>query len=237
MLKGIKYFFVLSSLCVFSCGEASTKKIETRGWIGGDYLNASTSFFRIVSDNYFKNGRGVVPGLPSQLKERQNGAVIVNKVYEGTPVLEAGLQEADVIFEAGGKDIKNAKALMKIVDKTAPGATLAVKIYRNGEIIEKNIVVGRETYKKMGHISIGFGFGFKCNILPGPNFNLFSLVSFNKNDRRLELKSKIYDYYEKNAGMDKDSLRAGASNEGWDLWLVFIGCGKNKMVLSQDIVK
>lgn len=76
------------------------------------------------------------------LNDLPEGAYIV-QVIENSPAEKAGLQEEDIIIEFDGKKVKgDDQALQKLISQKKVGERVNLKIWRNGEILEKEAVLG-----------------------------------------------------------------------------------------------
>jgi len=209
------------------CGCAANRPVMQRGWIDGEYINAHSSMF---ARGYSKEG-DLMAALPKQVKKDQCGAVFVQRVFDKTPAAEAGIKAGDLIFRINGSAVKNVKEFYKTVDNLTPGSAAIVTLYRNGEILEKTVIAGKESYKKFGSLTIGFGIGTKVDLIPHPDFNWFSLVHFSKKTDRVSLYSPENEYIKSlgnNSGQRVNRL--------WDAWLLVIGLGKNENIVNQEIV-
>ncbi len=85
--------------------------------------------------------------------EVNHGALIVKgqqagevAVIPGGPADKAGLVENDIILEVNGQKIDQNHSLVKIISKFAPGDTIALKVYHNGE--QKQVLVKLEEFKE-----------------------------------------------------------------------------------------
>ncbi len=231
-------FISVTLLSFISIGCASKSIVHERGWIGGGYLEANTSFFDKIRKNYFENNSGVVPALPDEVRKQQNGAVLVLKIYNNTPLAKSNIKEGDLIVKVNDTITDNIKAFRKEIDNSSPGSTIQLSIYRNGKIINRSITVGKEKYKKLKSFMVGFGFGTELDIIPNPDFSIFSILSYKDNDNRLELHSPEFNYYKKtDIEKDQSSKEGESSFEGWKLWLVFFGFGRNNEILVQEILE
>ncbi|WP_374408761.1 Do family serine endopeptidase [Pelagerythrobacter sp.] len=67
----------------------------------------------------------------------------VQIVRDGDPAARAGIQPGDIIVEVGGETVTNDRSVSYIVANTAPGTTLPVTLYRNGERRTVNVTVGQ----------------------------------------------------------------------------------------------
>lgn len=233
LLGGIALIGLMSLL-----GCTAGKTTYERGWIGGHYLETDTSLLKRVSQNYFQNDGTVVPILPESIKQRQSGAVLVSRVFADTPVMQAGIREGDLIIAVDNETVEDLQAFQRLVDGKKAGEKTLVSIYRQGEILELPIRVGRETYQEWGYFHLGFRLGTEFDPLPAPDFNILHLLSFETNERRLQLQSPEYRYYR-----DSLALSAGDTDrkpdsevdaEGWDAWFLFFGFAGRKIILNQE---
>jgi len=199
-----------------------------RGWIGGEYENAVSPFFK-MPPSLAEGDR--VNFLPDKIKEIQSGAVLVTRITDNTPVSDAGVKEGDLIFKLNNKKIKGISAFRKAVDSVVPGQTIRLSLYRNGEIFEKTIVVGKESFKKFKYFYIGFRLGPDINIIPNPNFSIFSIVSFKVNKDRPLLSAPSNKYR-----LENSSEGSSLNNPKWDLWLGIFGFGGSERILNQEEV-
>ena len=67
----------------------------------------------------------------------------VQIVREGDPADQAGIRPGDIIVEVGGETVTDDRSVSYIVANTAPGTTLPVTLYRNGERRTVNVTVGQ----------------------------------------------------------------------------------------------
>ncbi len=70
-----------------------------------------------------------------------DGALITS-VRPGGPAEEAGLRHGDIILRVEGRDIVNNRDLIDHVSSMPPGEKVALRIFRNGKTIDKNLVLG-----------------------------------------------------------------------------------------------
>ncbi len=220
---------VLTFLLVFLeplAGCSVHRALLQRGWIGGEYENAASPFFK-MPPSLSEGDR--VNFLPDKIKEKQSGAVLITRVTDNTPVSDAGLKEGDLIFKLNGIKITGVNDFRKAIDFVIPGQTVKLSLFRRGEIIEKTVVVGKESFKKFKYFYIGFRLGPDINIIPNPNFSIFSLVSFKVNKKRPLLNAPANKYL-----LDNSSEGASINNPLWDLWLGIFGFGGSEKILNQE---
>lgn len=240
MRKHIKLTITIGIIILIfsSIGCSSIKLNCQRGWIGGTYLEANNSFIRKISRNYFKDNSNTVPALPNEVNKNQKNAVLVSRIYKNTPIAASGIKEGDLILEINDKPAKNIKTLRKITDDINPGSEVVFTVYRKGEILKYPVIIGKETYQKWHTLSFGFGFGSELDLIPNPDFNIFSIFSYKKNNNRLELNSPEFGYFKSINTSSKEQFLKNeeASYEGWNIWLVFFGFGGKKTILAQEAI-
>jgi hypothetical protein len=173
-----------------ACAEA---ELFQRGWVGGSFLEAEST---VLQPNCFSESESIVPVLPQEVKKQQSGAVFVSRVYDATPLALAGIRAGDLIFKINNMKVDSIKDLRKIIDNTQPGTEVSFTIYRDGKITDRPVKVGKETYIK--RFMLGFKL-FPCfvpelDIIPDPDFSLFSLLGYAHNNSRPELHSPEFQY-------------------------------------------
>lgn len=67
---------------------------------------------------------------------------LVESVTPGGPAASASIQTGDVIVQVGNKAIHNTSDLNHALVQYTPGQTVAVKIYRNSQLITLNVALG-----------------------------------------------------------------------------------------------
>ena len=219
-------------------GCAATKKTYERGWVGGEYLESSDSLFKKISANYFESNGGVIPVLPDAIKNGRSSAVFVSRVFDHTPLNKAGIKAGDLILAVDTRKVENLKDFRKFVDRYKPGEKISLTIYRNGKTMDLPVVAGRETYQKWHYFALGLRLSSELDPIPTPDFNILGIISFEKNNTRLELNSPEYRYYlQAKAYPPEKSERtpdSDADAEGWDAWFVIFGLAGKTIVLNQQ---
>lgn len=74
----------------------------------------------------------VMVGMMMEFSEDEEG-LIVQRVFDGLPAAESGLQADDVIVEIEGKRVENNESLRDALRSKKPGDSLAINISRDGE--------------------------------------------------------------------------------------------------------
>ncbi len=79
----------------------------------------------------------------------EQGALLIGDILNGEvaiiadgPAEKAGLKAMDVILSVDGKDLSIENPLHKVVRRYEPGQIIKLKVWRNGEVIEKNLTLG-----------------------------------------------------------------------------------------------
>ena len=76
-----------------------------------------------------------------KLKKPQ-GALVAS-VGENSPADKAGIKAGDIILNFDGKKIDTMRTLPKVVASTKVGKSVELKIWRNGKLISKRLILGR----------------------------------------------------------------------------------------------
>lgn len=211
--------FVFTSLLGFmlaGCASEKAKTMSQRGWIGGDYVLASrpTTWVRLC------NSPGIAGTLPKSVPATQKVAIQITGLATNTPGYLAGLYPGDFVFELNHRPVTSLQAFRRTIDRSAPGSLLAVKAWRDGQIAEYQVPVGREKYKDGGCFSVTLPtVVHRWDLWPDPGFSLV-LVG-----------------YEPNPGLRRELGRANeAYDENWSAYLVFMEVSSGKRVVAQELV-
>jgi hypothetical protein len=76
-------------------------------------------------------------GLPAGVP-----VVMIARVVPGAPAEKASLQPGDALLEANGRPLGSVQALIGLVRQSRPGATLSLKVLRDGQSFERPVVLG-----------------------------------------------------------------------------------------------
>lgn len=71
----------------------------------------------------------------------QGGGALVGDVTPGSPAAKAGIERGDIILELNGKTVSEPDDLSLHIAETAPGTTVHLKISRNGQTHDINVVL------------------------------------------------------------------------------------------------
>jgi hypothetical protein len=151
-----------------------------RGWIGGQYRLARRHW------NWFDT-TDAVNAFPKALTNGQKG-VLITALATNTPAYVAGLREADLILELDQEKIASLAAFRRRIDLAKPGSTLAIRAYRDGEVQDYSVTVGRETFRNNGVFAIGLYYDLP-RLKFNPSFSLIALGLSCETDKRIELGS------------------------------------------------
>jgi hypothetical protein len=191
-----------------------------RGWIGGEYRLARRHW------NWFDTTDAVI-AFPKALTNTQKG-VLITALSTNTPAFLAGLREADLILELDHEKIASLAAFRKKIDRAKPGSTLALRAYRDGEVQDCNITVGRETFRNGGDFAVGLFYDLP-RLRFNPSFSLIA-VGLYEGDNRTELGSAEEIFRRENV---KDHH---PSDTCWRAWVGPLLVARSREIRSQEIV-
>jgi len=127
-------------------------KSEGGGSIGIGFAIPS-NMAKAIMDSLLKNGRVVrgflgvslqelTPALATSIGLKESKGALVADVVPGEPADQAGLKAGDVIVESNGKPVEDMMHFRNEIAETAPGASLSLKVWRNGKTLDLTLVVG-----------------------------------------------------------------------------------------------
>ena len=142
---------------------------------------------------------------------------MVTEIPTNTPAGIAGLRKNDFILDLDHKPVRSLREFRRVIDHSRPGATIAVKTYRDGQMLNLTIVAGKEIFRTGGSFSITFPtvvHGWDLWLNPG-----FSCV---------------FAGYEPNAGLRHDLGAAReVYDEDWKAFAAIFEFSSGKRILSQ----
>ena len=115
----------------------------------------STMAARIIED--IRQGRKVSRGwLGVQIQEvdedmakalglKEPKGALVGQVMPGEPAQKAGMQDGDVIMSVDGKAIDDTSDLLRTIAGKAPGSTVNLSVWRNGQTHELKVQLGERS--------------------------------------------------------------------------------------------
>lgn len=104
-------------------------------------LAIPSSDIMTVSESIINTGAapsGLIIGIKGNDAEH---GVTVETVNDNSPAKKAGVKVGDLILKADGNIVKSVSEINKIRDTHKKGDTLVLTIYRNGEIIDINVIL------------------------------------------------------------------------------------------------
>lgn len=237
-MKTIFGSFVVAMACLLLTppeSRADKYEIHTRGWIGGRYMEAGESFWAKISLSPPASTDAIYV-LPEKIKTEYAGGIFVARVFDNTPAANGGMTEGELVLRVNERKTPDLDTFFEIIDATEPGSKLTVLGFHNGKIITHTLIAGRESYKKVGHFDLFLGFGSELDIIPNPDFSLFSMISFKRNKQRLELNSPSFKYYRENLDTGSENTEyALHRSEGWGFRLIPFGIGRDVVIVAQDV--
>ena len=217
-MKNTFTFLVAGLLALFlaGCAGTKTKSISQRGWIGGEYVLAKTGTHLLT----LANSPGVRGTLPKSLRSTQKAAIQITSMATNAPAHAAGLRTGDFVLEVNHRPMTSLQAFRRAIDRSEPGAMVAIKAYRDGQFTDYQVPVGREKYKNGGYFSIAVPTVVHYwDLWPNPGFSLVC-VGYEPNPGVRHELGKSHEVYDEN----------------WSAYLGFMEISSGKRVLAQEPV-
>jgi hypothetical protein len=217
-MKRIAIFVFASGLaCLLAgCASEKNKTVLQRGWIGGNYVLAK----RDTAWLHLCNSRAVAGTLPASVAADQKAAIEITGLATNAPAHAAGLRGGDFVLELNRRPVTNLRAFRHTIDHSAPGTLLPVKIYRDGQLAEFEVPVGREKYKGGGSFSFVLPTTVhRWDLWPNPGFSLVC-VGYEPNPGLRNELGKTHEVYD----------------ESWSAYLVFMEISSGKRIVEQEPV-
>ena len=225
--------FVLTLILFSAFPVSAENRVYERVWLGGEFLNARKTWFQPELQNFLKNNSALLPkNFPF------NRGVYISRVYESTPIYEAGLRESDVIVRINETRVETIRQLSKALNPLSPGAQVSLTFYRDGKILDFKVKTGRECFQKIGSFSLFLGLGLELDLFPDPDFSIFSLIRYNHESARMDMNSRNLKYLRNEEILQETEMygRKGViSTEGWGFWFIPFGIEKRIQILSQKM--
>ncbi len=202
--------------------NAGPKKLEHRAWLGGEFKLAKRG------GEPFSPTR--VGAFPRDLEQR--AGIFVRAAHPETPLASAGIVTGDLILALDDKPVTSLRALQRAVESRAPGDTIRLSVYRDGDIEERTATLGIESYERWRSLSVGLMLNSKIDLVPNPEFSAVAL-GFNRRDERIDLRSPEVEFfrrYRKGSGGE----RGMPGRESWQAWCVLFSLGGHKQIVSQE---
>jgi serine protease Do len=83
-------------------------------------------------------------GLP------ERDGLLVRVVEDGGPADRAGLRTGDLLVEAGGRPVTDADQLYEVLDQTADGQTLTLRVVRGTDELTVTVNFGESGAERVG---------------------------------------------------------------------------------------
>src|SRR5262249_47664110 len=147
-----------------------------------------------------------------------------------TPAYQSGLREGDLILRVGERPVASLSTFRKRIDAAKPGATLPLTLFRDGEILEQRVVVGRETVERWHSLGFGLMLSPKLDLWPNDEFSLMAL-GYKRQQKRVEMDSPEVRFIQRTQA-EAVSTRGFDGREGWEMWLALFSVGERKRILS-----
>ena len=211
---------------ILSSSASSPKPVHQRSWLGGEYKLAKNPTLFPPPD--------AVGAFPESLRKQQRAGILVTALQSNTPAAMGGLQAGDLVLKVNDRRVENLAIFFKLISAGHPGHVLQLSVYRDGEVIECPVTLGRETYQKGGTITFGLLLSGDWDLLPNPNFSLIAL-GYKKRVQRLELNA-LETRYRLHAASGASTGGGITSSEGWQMWCLIFGVSSHKQILSQETI-
>jgi membrane-associated protease RseP (regulator of RpoE activity) len=223
-MKALIAFLILIGLPGPLLPAPSPKKTHERAWLGGEY--------KLAKNSLLFRSRDIVAAFPKS--EPQRAGIFVSAIHSNTPAALGGLNAGDLILRIDDQPVASFQAFRKLVDSRSPGEAVRLSIYREGEILEQRVTLGREAYRRERALGLGLLLSSKVDLVPNPDFSLIA-AGFKRRTQRLELQSPETRFLlQTHAGNGRVS--SAPAREGWQAWLAIISFGSHKRILSQEVL-
>ncbi|WP_420266925.1 DegQ family serine endoprotease [Candidatus Magnetominusculus dajiuhuensis] len=131
----------------------NTAIFSTSGGYQGIGFAIPSSMVKSVMDKLIKSGKVIrgwlgvniqplTPELAKSFGLKEKDGVLIADIVEGGPAEKAGIKRGDLIVSFDGKDASNTRQLRNLVANTPPGATLDLKVIRDGKEVAFKVKVG-----------------------------------------------------------------------------------------------
>ena len=196
-----------------------------RGWIGGEY--------EAVGTGRLPRGIGRAGPLPKTLTRYYRRGVLLITLASNAPARLAGLREGDLIVELNHQSLSNsADFFWNTIDRAEPGSVLPIKAWRDGQTMECNVTVGRETWEPSGYFSFSLLPIIRPpDLVPNPGWSLMLLGYEPIHGRRGEIDTV------RNRYLARNELGQTKPYEGrWYSWFLLFSVEHGKRTVSQEAV-
>ncbi|MEJ5361416.1 MAG: Do family serine endopeptidase [Spirochaetota bacterium] len=115
-------FAIPSNMVKQVVDELINKGKVTRGWLGV----------------YIQN---ITPEIAKNFKFEGRKGVLVADIMKGSPAKNAKIEIGDIIISVNGVEVSDINQLRRYVASLKPGSTAKVKIFRNGQELERDVLI------------------------------------------------------------------------------------------------
>ena len=230
----IRWSTLVATVLLVGCATTHPKEepVHEQGWIGGRYQLAKSHF--TASDWVF--GVEAINCFPPTLEHNWKAGILTDALGTNTPAFRAGLREGDLILEIARQPVTRLHDFWGVIRATPPGATLPVKSYREGKILDFDVTVGREKFRHQGTFMVGLpGYWPPPHPIPtrdAPNFSLVALGWQRDETPPVEFDSVGQRYRASCHPKDKQE----GDDDDWRCWLAIFQVVRSKKILAQEPV-
>jgi hypothetical protein len=197
------------------CSTSKEKPLVSRGWVGGHVA--------------------VVTDFPKLMIPHPKTALLITSLATNTPAAVAGLREGDLILALDRQPVQKLRQFRGKIDPLTPGTNLVLTAWRDGQIQDYKVTVGRETFRKGGYFTLFFPlvvYGFD----PWPHgdtprFSLIVAGYANNSAHRVE-RGSVKEQYDLKCD-PKDTQYV----EDEKLWLIFMEFSNGKRIAGQELAE
>jgi len=90
----------------------------------------------------------ITPELAKSFGLKDEKGALVSQVVKGGPADKAGIETGDVIVEFDGKKVSDMNDLPRVVASTPVGKTVAVKVLRGGNVVDREVKIAEMEQKE-----------------------------------------------------------------------------------------
>ncbi len=200
-------------------GKHKAERVFQRGWIGGEYKLAHVPRFLSPSDS--------INAFPASLSRTQKAGILILALSTNAPARAAGLREGDLLVEVDHQSVTSSRAFRRLIEQRQPGTLLPVRVWRDAQFSDRQVRVGKETYRKQGYLSLGLII-HHFNLGHNADFSL-AVLGYQRNPgSRVELDSTDQVFTR------ECSPGYHPTEQDWAVWLAIMEISRGKLILSQD---
>ncbi len=130
-------------------------KQVVRGYLGVEMVSVPNAADRVREE----------PDILKRLDWAARHGVIVRRVVQNSPAMEAGFREDDILVRMNGEPIDSTNTLTDQIANSTPGDWLAFDVWRRKQMVSLRAVVGRQPH---GFSTRGGGFRRDLRNIPKP---------------------------------------------------------------------